>query len=58
MRTLTKGESDYTSESSFLLVALQPNADNEFLIQDKKNDTTMSVGLLWTSDQVVTQTST
>ena len=42
--------------------ALRPNADYDLLIQEvSRSHTTkhlISVGLLWTSDQLVTETST
>ena len=46
----------------FFAVALRPNAGHGLLIlevfQITHNDATQSVGLLWTSDQLVAETST
>ena len=44
-----------------LAVALRPNAGHGLLIHEvsrSHNDATQSVGLLWTSDQLVAETST
>ena len=45
----------------FFAVALRPNAGHGLLILDvsrSHNDAPQSVGLLWTSDQLVAETST
>jgi hypothetical protein len=45
----------------FFLVALRPNARYSFLINEfsrAHNDAPHSVGLLWTSDQLVAEIST
>jgi len=46
---------------TFLSVALRPNAGHGLLILEvsrSHNDALQSVGLLWTSDQLVAETST
>jgi hypothetical protein len=50
------------NKSSFYSVALRPNAGHGLLILEvyriTHNDAPQSVGLLWTSDQLVAHTST
>ena len=50
------------AESSFFAVALRPNAGHGLLILEvfeiTHNDAPQSVGLQWTSDQLVAETST
>ena len=46
---------------TFFLVVLQPNAGNGLFIHEvsrSHNDATQWVGLLWTSDQLLPETST